>query len=229
MMRYLIILALLMCLPVRGEAWQVVGGGASSAAYIFYEDFEGAGKPNTFELYTPSTSTVDYDYDPSATGDERLHMGTTSQRTGYLLQAGDDVSSGAYYGFTFSISAIPAATKYVAAVSNSHIYSGGDGDWFVDSSGQLKGGPAGWEVTTLTVTAGVEYECIMHYVPSPDGVADATWRVASRPVGGAWSTAARTGQKTQDVPIRYYFFSSADQNIIINDAFITTDSSVWPQ
>ena len=29
-MRYLILIALLMCLPVRGEAWQVVGGVASS-------------------------------------------------------------------------------------------------------------------------------------------------------------------------------------------------------
>ena len=27
MMRYLILIALLLCLPVRGEAWQVVGGG----------------------------------------------------------------------------------------------------------------------------------------------------------------------------------------------------------
>lgn len=29
MMRYAILLALLLCLPVRGEAWQVVGGGAA--------------------------------------------------------------------------------------------------------------------------------------------------------------------------------------------------------
>ena len=44
-MRYLILLALLMCLPVQGEAWQVVGGGGAStfcSAYptaFFCEDF----------------------------------------------------------------------------------------------------------------------------------------------------------------------------------------------
>lgn len=31
MMRYLILTALLMCLPVRGEAWQVVGGGGGES------------------------------------------------------------------------------------------------------------------------------------------------------------------------------------------------------
>ena len=35
MMRYVILLALLLCLPVRGEAWQVVGGGEPA---LFYSD-----------------------------------------------------------------------------------------------------------------------------------------------------------------------------------------------
>ena len=47
MMRYLILAAMLLCLPVRGEAWQVVGGGAaqelgfcaSNAGATWCEDF----------------------------------------------------------------------------------------------------------------------------------------------------------------------------------------------
>lgn len=35
MMRYMILIALLLCLPVRGEAWQVVGGGDEPTAIQF--------------------------------------------------------------------------------------------------------------------------------------------------------------------------------------------------
>ena len=35
MMRYVILIAMLMCLPVRGEAWQVVGGGDEPTAIQF--------------------------------------------------------------------------------------------------------------------------------------------------------------------------------------------------
>ena len=40
MMRYLILLVmLLLCLPVRGEAWQVVGGGEAPISYTINETF----------------------------------------------------------------------------------------------------------------------------------------------------------------------------------------------
>ena len=49
MMRYLILLALLLCLPVRGEAWQVVGGGASGGGTVtVLDDY----------LYEESTTSI---------------------------------------------------------------------------------------------------------------------------------------------------------------------------
>ena len=40
-MRYVILLALLLCLPVRGEAWQVMGGGATTAQCSATTDYIG--------------------------------------------------------------------------------------------------------------------------------------------------------------------------------------------
>ena len=64
MMRCLILLALLLCLPVRGEAWQVVGGGGSPSSFcasqgttLFCEDFSDgnidgwSGATGSYQMY----------------------------------------------------------------------------------------------------------------------------------------------------------------------------------
>ena len=60
-MRYLILIALLLCLPVRGEAWQVVGGGASGGGTVTVLDDD---------LYeTSATSIANHTPAPGPGGD----------------------------------------------------------------------------------------------------------------------------------------------------------------
>jgi hypothetical protein len=53
MMRHLILIALLLCLPVRGEAWQVVGGGESTAWVETFDAATGYDKTGWVEYLNP--------------------------------------------------------------------------------------------------------------------------------------------------------------------------------
>ena len=88
MMRYAILLAMLMCLPVRGEAWQVVGGGAAGgAASAFYDSFTESSNvllanhtPESGGTWIADTATGAASYGTvySATGDVKLETATAS-------------------------------------------------------------------------------------------------------------------------------------------------------
>lgn len=72
-MRYMILIALLLCLPVRGEAWQVVGGGAAttSGGPFLVDTFTEASTNTLLSAHAPeiggtwasngdATATIDY-------------------------------------------------------------------------------------------------------------------------------------------------------------------------
>lgn len=86
-MRYVILIALLLCLPVRGEAWQVLGGGAATSGGPFLVDtFTEASANTLLSAHAPeiggawasngdATATIDYTtgelYTPTNGGDLR--------------------------------------------------------------------------------------------------------------------------------------------------------------
>ena len=93
-MRYVILLAMLLCLPVRGEAWQVVGGGASGGGTITVLDDD---------LYeTSTTSIANHTPAPGPGGD----WTTTALDTNYI-QVGSESKARAVYNTTtaFAVSA----------------------------------------------------------------------------------------------------------------------------
>ena len=57
MTRYVVLLALLLCLPVRGEAWQVVGGGEATYSAVDMATFTEYGD-TTNKIAAPTATTV---------------------------------------------------------------------------------------------------------------------------------------------------------------------------
>lgn len=74
MMRYLILLALMLCLPVRGEAWQVVGGGDAN---VFLRD-----------TFTESIQNVDISSHLPEVGGAWSKLGIVANQLFYVYTTG---------------------------------------------------------------------------------------------------------------------------------------------
>ena len=140
-MRYLILLALMLCLPVRGEAWQVVGGGvASDGGYTISQTAEDNAILNIYNgktrgqsfLATSDGTLVKFRFKTGSTGSGG--NGTVDVRCGaardlstmYVGGSVANVSNATIYEVALSgggLSVTSGNTYYCAATVVSNLYA----------------------------------------------------------------------------------------------------------
>ena len=122
-MRYAILLALLLFLPVRGGAWQVVGGDAPVSTYLLAEDFDGSSacgdgshtncSGSWTGIGTPAPADFNYAASPAplvGTGYSLLLSGT--QDTPYGWYRGFTAHDTVYFYFVFHATNRSAGTIF---------------------------------------------------------------------------------------------------------------------
>ena len=170
MMRYLILLALLLCLPVRGEAWQVVGVGGGSLTFTptSTRDFEDA-TLSAWTVYNPkstieinSVSPIAGQYDVAVTitedtNDEPSIAWTTSFPSNGAIRFKMSIVPGT--DFLYGTGSI----NVVIANLTSSIYSTRQ---FTISA--LKTATNAWSIGTVNFSAGDVIDVIVAYETSTE-------------------------------------------------------------
>ena len=211
MMRYLILAALLLCLPVRGEAWQVVATGASTPAITYESTTTGMTATTTLTIDTPA-NTADGDLliaiinDDSASGITATGWTpiTTLGVTSDLAHTYYKIASSEGANQSFAISTAQEACGAIMRMSKT------GGEWTIGTASTDISSP--FSVTAiaaagsvLVLTAGSDDANSVSTPPAD--MTEAAWVKAASSRAGIWYQAiTATGDYTKEPS-----FSGVDQ------------------